>query len=75
MGKFHHASIKSYSWGAGDPEHLKRRLNDPKGIPEEKWIEVYEYMAGSYEKPSLEEGFNSIHFIDNDGMVIDENSA
>jgi len=72
MGVAHNTTVKSYYWGAGDPEGLKRRLKDPKGISEEKWIEVYDYMAGTYEEPSLEEGFNSIHFIDLDGMIIDE---
>ena len=72
MGKSHDTLIRSYCWGAGDPVGLERRLEDPKGIPEKQWRGVFDYMAGTYEKPGREEGFDSIHFIDLDGMVIDE---
>jgi len=63
MGKFHHALITSYCWGPGQPEDLKRRLEDPKGIPEKQWREVFDYMGGEYEAPTLEEGFGSIYFL------------
>ncbi len=59
-GKNHGALIRSYYWGPGDPMGLERRLKDPKGIPEEQWRGVFDYMAGSYEEPSLEEGFDSV---------------
>jgi len=75
MGVAYNTTVVSYCWGSGHPEWLKRRLNDPKGIPEEKWIEVYEYMAGSFERPSLEEGFGLIRFFDINGMIIDEKTA
>ena len=72
MGQFHDAVITSYCWGAGEPEYLKRRLKDLKGIPEDQWIEVYEYMAGSYEQPTLKEGFDSIYFLSIGGGGVSE---
>lgn len=69
MGKTYKALIKSYCWGPGEPEDLKRRLNDPKGIPEKQWEEVFDYMAGSYEKPCREEGFNLIYLLDAKGVI------
>lgn len=72
MGKFHHAVITSHCWGSGDREDLKRRLEDPKGIPEKQWRGVFDYMAGSYEEPSLAEGFDSIYFFNIHGGITDE---
>ena len=72
IGISYQATISSYCWGAGDSWALKRRLNDRKGIPEKRWREVYEYMAGEYENPSPGEGFESIHFFDINGEIVDE---
>lgn len=72
MGKNAAARVSSCCWGAGDPIGLKRRLEHPKGILKEKWREIFDYMAGSYEEPRLEEGFSSIHFYNIYGEVIDE---
>lgn len=73
MGKFHNALVRSYCWGPGKPEDLKRRLNDPKGISEETWRKVFGHMAGAYEKPYREEGFSLIYLLDAKGMItIDE---
>lgn len=72
IGKNIAGSVSSYCWGVGQPGALKRRLQDPKGIPEKQWIEVYDYMAGEYEEPGFGEGFDSIRFFDIHGEVINE---
>ena len=70
VGKLYGARVGLYCWGAGDPVGLERRLCDSKGIPEKQWRGVFDYMAGSYEKPTLEEGFDSIHFLNIFGEFI-----
>lgn len=64
------ARVISFCWGAGQTVGLNRRLEDPKGIPEKQWREIFDYMYGSFERPAFGEGFDSIHFIDVDGKEI-----
>lgn len=66
------ARVISFCWGAGQTAGLSRRLEDPKGIPEKQWREIFDYMYGSYEEPGLEEGFDSVRFFDINGEIIKE---
>lgn len=75
VGRLYGAIVNSYCWGPGKPEDLKRRLNDPKGIPEKQWEEVFDYMGGSYEKPCREEGFNLIYLLDAKGVITTDEEA
>ncbi len=52
--------VVSYNWGPGDIDSLNRRLQDPRGVPAERWKKVHSHMAFSYEVPTLSEGFDSI---------------
>ena len=72
MGKKYDVAIKSYCWGPGSNIALRRRLDDPKGIPESQWEDVFNRMYASYEKPDRDEGFDSISFLDVDGGLIYE---
>jgi hypothetical protein len=59
IGKKHGANIRSFDWGVGTASDLGRRLINPNGVPAKQWHDVFKYMAGSYEPPSLDEGFDS----------------
>lgn len=59
IGKKYFAYIHSYDWGPGNDETLSRRLAKPNGIPASQWKDVHNFMAESYESPSLDEGFYS----------------
>jgi hypothetical protein len=58
--KYWWVKIRCLDWGSGDISDLKRRLDNPRGIAEGKWINIFSSMQESYEKPTKEEGF---HFI------------
>lgn len=61
MGEEYNAKIISYNFGMGYPNFdLPRRFRNSRGIPKDTWIEVHKKMLHSYEKPSLEEGFDKI---------------
>lgn len=60
IGKQYANKIISYNWGDGTTANLLRRTNKPKGVPEETWIGVFDYMQKCYEPPSLEEGFDEV---------------
>jgi predicted kinase len=53
-------TIKCLDWGEGGRECLKRRVEDPRGIGAERWVEVWAKKRLSYEKPTKEEGFDFI---------------
>ena len=60
IGQEYGAKIVAYHWGAGTEKNIQNRIKDPRGIPEAKWREVYNFMQKSYEPPSLEEGISEI---------------
>jgi len=60
IGKKYGAKIVSYNWGAGTEHDLQRRLENCRGVSEETWRSVFEYMQKSYEPPSVGEGFDTI---------------
>jgi len=60
IGKKYAREIIAYDWGQGSSDGLTRRLKAPNGVPQSIWQDVHSYMASSYEKPSLDEGFSSI---------------
>lgn len=79
IGKEYKANIISFDWGPGDETTLARRLANPNGIPESQWRKVHRAMTKSYEKPSLDEGFNCLrdgitkyyfYAIDFDGTIV-----
>lgn len=80
LGKSFNADIISYDFGPGTVEGYQRRIQSPYGIPADQWSEVFDFMEKSYEKPSIEEGFNEIiipparfkiHAIDFDGTIVE----
>ena len=50
----------SIDWGMGNEKSINRRLKNPNGVPDLQWIGVHEYMAKSYERPSVDEGFDEL---------------
>jgi predicted kinase len=81
IGKQYDAQIVAHNWGMGNPErNMKNRMKNPRGIPENKWREVFDFMQKSYEPPTIEEGFDLIldmpekyrfHAFDFDGTIVD----
>lgn len=58
--KYWWVKIRCLDWGEGSSEDLKRRIADPRGIDQDKWLSIWKNMRVSYIKPTKEEGF---HFI------------
>ena len=50
----------AYDFGSGSEEGLKRRLQNNRGTPDEKWNEVFDKIRRDYVKPSRQEGFDMI---------------
>lgn len=48
--------VYCYDFGSGSEETLKRRLNNPRGVPEKTWVKLYDLVKENYETPSIEEG-------------------
>ncbi len=53
-------SVLCLDWGKGKAQDLRRRLDNPGNISEQKWTEVFNTMQYSYELPSVKEGFDFI---------------
>lgn len=62
LGKKYTDGIICYDYGPGGREGLKRRLENPHGIPASQWSQVFDVMCDRYEKPVLDEGFSQILF-------------
>jgi hypothetical protein len=60
MAKKRGYSIKGYDFGPGNETSLNQRLKNPRGVSEQRWKEVAERIKESYEKPTLEEGFDEL---------------
>lgn len=58
--KPHTDHIRAYDFGPGDVRTLHNRIRDPRGVPQETWNKVHQFMQEQYVKPSLEEGFSSV---------------
>jgi len=80
IGKEYGAKIVAYHWGIGDEKNVANRLKNPRGIPAEQWMSVFNYMKNSYEIPTLGEGFSEIieapknykfHAFDFDGTIVE----
>ena len=80
MGKQYGARIVAYNWGAGTEKNLINRMKNPRGIPLEKWQEVFDFMQKAYEPPEPNEGFAEIieppqkyrfHAFDFDGKIVE----
>jgi predicted kinase len=52
--------IKGYDFGPGNDKSLSKRLKDPREVSEDRWRIVAERNKLTYEKPTLEEGFDEI---------------
>jgi predicted kinase len=44
-------------------EHLERRIKESRGYPEERWREVFNKVAATFEYPQFSEGFSEIIYI------------
>lgn len=60
IGKEYGAEIVANTWGAGSEKNMINRMKNPRGIPQRKWKEVFDFMKKSYEPPMAEEGFDFI---------------
>ena len=60
IGKEFGAKIVSYNWGPGTIDDLARRQREPRGVPIQKWDEIFTFMQSQYEEPSITEGFDEI---------------
>ena len=58
--RYHWVKIRCIDWGPGTNGNLQTRLDEARGIPSERWVEVFKYMQESYNKPEEEEGFDFI---------------
>jgi predicted kinase len=60
IGKKYGAKIIGYDFGPGNDDCLKRRIENPRGVPSEVWRDVFDYMKKSYVESTIDEGFSSI---------------
>jgi predicted kinase len=72
-------NIRCIDLGCGSEEQLNRRFKYNRGRSEKTWLEVFNYVWNSYEKPMLKEGFSEIiypqkqvfHAWDFDGTIVE----
>lgn len=74
--------IECVNFGKGNEISLKRRINNNRGVPTQRWESVHQFMAERYEPPMLLEGFEKIiqppekyefHAFDFDGTIVKNN--
>ncbi len=58
------AEVKAYVMSATMHDALDRRMKHPRGLTQEKWWDVISRMVGTFEYPTLEEGFSTIEKLD-----------
>lgn len=54
------ARIQAVDFGPGTDASLQRRQNENRGTSPEQWAKVHGYFQRLYERPDLNEGFDSI---------------
>lgn len=73
--------IICYDFGAGNEYTLRKRLDNPLGVPVTQWRDVHLRFHSTYERPNADEGFTSIlkpprynfHAFDFDGTIVGNN--
>lgn len=60
IGLKYGADIVAYDFGAGTEEHLRRRIEDSRGINPEQWKVVFQRFHKNYEPAHKDQGFSKI---------------